>query len=124
MYASAFLHTVRKTSHTQYWGLDLIAQDYMVLSLLTLGGMYLTNWALNYLNYATRIMFKSSKVVPTMIVGTFIQGRRYTIAEYAAAGVLVLGIILFTIGDKEAYPYEPPSAPQFSIDLRCDLEGL
>ena len=87
----------------------------MVLSVLTLGGMYFTNWALNYLNYATRIMFKSSKVVPTMLVGTLIQGRHYTTAEYLAAGVLVLGIILFTIGDKEAYPCAPPNMNSFDF---------
>jgi len=93
----------------------------MVLSVLTLGGMYLTNWALNYLNYATRIMFKSSKVVPTMLVGTLIQGRRYTIAEYSAAGVLVIGIILFTIGDKEAYPsFHLHGVLLISLGVLCD----
>lgn len=32
--------------------------------------MYLTNSALMYLNYTTRIVAKSSKVIPTMFLGT------------------------------------------------------
>ena len=44
--------------------------------MLTMGGMYLTNWSLRYLNYVTRIVFKSSKVVPTMMIGTLVQVRR------------------------------------------------
>lgn len=48
-------------------------RSYIVLSALMFGGMYFTNWALNYLNYATRILFKSSKVVPTMALGHVMQ---------------------------------------------------
>lgn len=40
-------------------------------------GMYLTNAALMYLNYTTRIVAKSSKVIPTMLLGTLMQGRRW-----------------------------------------------
>lgn len=42
--------------------------DYFLLSIFTLGGMYCTNWSLSYLNYTTRIIFKSSKVIPVMII--------------------------------------------------------
>ena len=42
--------------------------QYLKLSLLTLGGMYFTNWSLKYLNYPTRVLFKSSKLLPTMVV--------------------------------------------------------
>eukprot|EP00899_Mesostigma_viride_P022158 jgi/Mesvir1/3126/Mv05565-RA.1 len=38
--------------------------DYVLLSTLTAGGMYLTNWSLNYLNYPTRVVAKSSKLIP------------------------------------------------------------
>ena len=60
--------------------------------------------ALNYLNYSTRIVFKSSKVVPTMILGTVLQGRRYSAPEYAAAALLVVGVSLFCLGDVEVAP--------------------
>ena len=78
--------------------------DYVFLAVLTSSGMYMTNAALRYLNYTTRIVAKSSKVIPTMILGTLMQGRRYGYAEYAAASTLVLGIALFTMGDVDTLP--------------------
>jgi adenosine 3'-phospho 5'-phosphosulfate transporter B3 len=56
------------------------------------------------LNYSTRIVFKSSKVVPTMILGTVLQGRRYDMQEYAAAALLVAGVSLFCLGDVAVAP--------------------
>jgi adenosine 3'-phospho 5'-phosphosulfate transporter B3 len=79
-------------------------RDYVLLAVLTSGGMYMTNAALRYLNYTTRIVAKSSKVIPTMILGTVMQGRRYGREEYASACVLVMGIALFTIGDVDTLP--------------------
>eukprot|EP00039_Didymoeca_costata_P006930 m.94680 g.94680 ORF g.94680 m.94680 type:complete len:190 (-) comp13456_c0_seq4:572-1141(-) len=51
--------------------------DYAKLSMLTMGGMYFTNWSLNYINYPTRIMFKGSKVVPVMITSAIMLGKQY-----------------------------------------------
>ena len=73
--------------------------SYLKLSLLTLSGMYFTNWSLKFLNYPTRVLFKSSKLVPTMVMGSVMQGRWYSLLEYVAALGLVLGILLFTLGD-------------------------
>ena len=42
------------------------------------------------------------QVVPTMILGSLVQGRRYSLPEYAAAALLVAGISLFTLGDVAA----------------------
>ena len=38
-----------------------------MVSLLAMGGAYFTNMALNYLNYTTRIVFKSCRVLPVMV---------------------------------------------------------
>ena len=98
--AAAFLERVRAG--------DVVRKgswtDYVFLAVLTSSGMYMTNAALRYLNYTTRIVAKSSKVIPTMILGTLMQGRRYGYAEYAAASTLVLGIALFTMGDVDTLP--------------------
>lgn len=58
----------------------LPAQDYAGVSLLAMGGAYFTNWALNYLNYTTRIVFKSCRVLPVMAF------RRWEEQEGQAAG--------------------------------------
>ena len=82
--------------------------QYLKLSVLTLSGMYFTNASLKYLNYPTRVIFKSSKLLPTMTVGTLMLGRRYSFLEYLAAAGLVAGIVLFTLGDAELLPsFEP-----------------
>lgn len=76
-----------------------LIKNYLALSVLTFFGTYLTMQSLHYLSYVTRVLFKSSKLVPTMVVGTIMQGRKYSALEYIAAGFLVIGISLFTLGD-------------------------
>jgi len=79
-------------------------KEYAQLSVFTMGGMYLTNWSLTYLNYPTRVMFKSSKVIPVMFVGAILQGKRYSGLEYLGAFILVGGITIFTLGDASESP--------------------
>ena len=45
----------------------------------TYGGMALTNYALGYLNYATRIVFKSAKIIPVMAFSVIIVGKKYAL---------------------------------------------
>ena len=79
-------------------------RDYALLSVMTSGSMYLTNAALSYINYTTRIVAKCSKVIPVMIVGTLMQGRRYGVEDYGMCILLVVGITLFTMGDVDSFP--------------------
>lgn len=83
-------------------------QSYFLLSLCTMGGMLFTNFSLNYLNYTTRIVFKSSKVIPVMLVGVVMQGRTYLALEYLSVFVLVAGIVFFTLGDSSESPNYSP----------------
>ncbi len=50
-------------------------KSYFKLSILTLSGMWFTNWSLQFLNYPTRVLFKGAKLVPTMAMGTLMQVR-------------------------------------------------
>lgn len=83
-------------------------KDYLILSIFTLGGMYFTNWSLTYLNYPMRVVFKSSKVIPVMIMGVVLQGKRYTRAEYGTVATLATAIVIFTLGDAN-------ESPKFSV---------
>lgn len=62
------------------------------------------NYAMVYLNFATQAMFKSSKVIPVMVVGTLVWKKHYTLAQYLSATVLILGLITFTLADKAVTP--------------------
>ncbi|GBG32221.1 Adenosine 3'-phospho 5'-phosphosulfate transporter 2 [Hondaea fermentalgiana] len=96
-------------------------QDYAKLSVFTFGGILFTNWSLTYLNYPVRVLFKSSKVIPVMIVGVFLQGKRFTRAEYLSAFVLVTGISLFVLGDSQASPkFDLIGIVLITLGVLCD----
>nr|VDD40167.1 unnamed protein product [Brassica oleracea] len=81
-------------------------RTYVKLSAVLMGSHGLTKGSLAYLNYPAQIMFKSTKVLPVMIMGAFIPGlrRKYPVHEYISAFLLVLGLILFTLADAQMSP--------------------
>ncbi|KAF3442243.1 hypothetical protein FNV43_RR16159 [Rhamnella rubrinervis] len=83
---------------------------YWKLSLVLMGSHGLTKGSLAFLNYPAQLMFKSTKVLPVMIMGAFIPGlrRKYPLQEYVSAILLVVGLILFTLADAN-------SSPNFSV---------
>mmetsp|Transcript_7681 Transcript_7681/g.25452 ORF Transcript_7681/g.25452 Transcript_7681/m.25452 type:complete len:404 (-) Transcript_7681:241-1452(-) len=83
-------------------------KNYGILSIYTYGGMALTNYALSYLNYATRIVFKSAKIIPVMAFSVIIVGKKYNWKEWLSAAILVAGIVLFTLGDVASSPAFAP----------------
>jgi adenosine 3'-phospho 5'-phosphosulfate transporter B3 len=85
-------------------------RTYVKLSAVLMGSQGLTKGCLMFINYPAQIMFKSTKVLPVMVMGAFIPGlrRRYTLLEYISAILLVIGLILFTLADAH-------SSPDFSV---------
>ncbi|GAB2232196.1 hypothetical protein Droror1_Dr00011223 [Drosera rotundifolia] len=83
---------------------------YVKLSAVLMGSHGLTKGSLAFLNYPAQIMFKSTKVLPVMIMGAFIPGlrRKYPPHEYISATLLVVGLIIFTLADAQ-------TSPNFSI---------
>ncbi|KAG8382304.1 hypothetical protein BUALT_Bualt05G0062900 [Buddleja alternifolia] len=81
-------------------------KTYVKLSAVLMGSHGLTKGSLAYLNYPAQIMFKSTKVLPVMVMGAFIPGlrRKYPIHEYISAVLLVIGLILFTLADANTSP--------------------
>ncbi|XP_059580422.1 adenosine 3'-phospho 5'-phosphosulfate transporter 2 isoform X2 [Alligator mississippiensis] len=79
-------------------------KTYMVIAFLTVATMGLSNTSLGYLNYPTQVIFKCCKLIPVMIGGVFIQGKRYNIADVSAAMCMSLGLIWFTLADSTVAP--------------------
>ncbi|XP_043940863.1 adenosine 3'-phospho 5'-phosphosulfate transporter 2-like [Protopterus annectens] len=77
---------------------------YMLIALLTVGTMGLSNTSLGYLNYPTQVIFKCCKLLPVMIGGVFIQGKRYNVTDVSAALCMSLGLIWFTLADSKVAP--------------------
>ncbi|XP_059644303.1 UDP-galactose/UDP-glucose transporter 4-like [Cornus florida] len=85
-------------------------KTYVNLSAVLMGSHGLTKGSLAFLNYPAQIMFKSTKVLPVMVMGAFIPGlrRKYSANEYVSALLLVVGLIFFTLADAH-------TSPNFSI---------
>ncbi|KAK4769560.1 hypothetical protein SAY86_027710 [Trapa natans] len=81
-------------------------KTYVKLSAVLMGSNGLTKGSLAFLNYPAQIMFKSTKVLPVMVMGAFIPGlrRKYSVQEYISAMLLVVGLILFTLADAKTSP--------------------
>lgn len=73
--------------------------DYAQLGTLTAAGMYFTNWSLQYLNYTLRVLFKASKIIPTIMIAVLYYKKSFSMKEYLNIGVLVISIVLFSYGD-------------------------
>lgn len=81
-------------------------KTYVKLSSVLVGSHGLTKGSLAFLNYPAQIMFKSTKVLPVMVMGAFIPGlrRKYPSHEYLSALLLVVGLIAFTLADAQTSP--------------------
>lgn len=66
--------------------------------------MGLSNSSLQYLNYPTQVLIKSCKIIPSMIGGFFILGKKYSYLEILSAILLSLGLIELTLGNAYADP--------------------
>jgi len=59
--------------------------------------------AINYVSYPVKVLFKSIKLLPTMLLGRYVVGRTYSRRQYAGAVTLSIGLFLMVVFDvKEA----------------------
>ncbi|KAK2173450.1 hypothetical protein NP493_873g01021 [Ridgeia piscesae] len=77
---------------------------YAFLALLTVATMGLSNSSLGYLNYPTQVIFKCCKLIPVLIGGIIIQGKRYGVTDVLACLCMSVGLIFFTLADSSVSP--------------------
>lgn len=77
---------------------------YAFIAFLTVTTMACSNMSVAYLNYPTQVIFKSCKLIPVMIGGILIQGKRYGILDALAANLMTIGLIFFTLADVSLNP--------------------
>ena len=56
--------------------------------------------ALKYVSFPTQVVSKSSKLIPVMIMGKILADKTYKKYEYVVAGVISLGVIIFTLSQE------------------------
>jgi solute carrier family 35 (UDP-galactose transporter), member B1 len=71
--------------------------------------------ALRYISYPAQVLAKSSKMIPIMLMGTFLHGRRYSALDYTCCGPISVGVALFAVAahssGKVATKLASPSLP-------------
>jgi adenosine 3'-phospho 5'-phosphosulfate transporter B3 len=69
-------------------------KSHLAVGALSCATVSLSNISLMYLNFATQVIFKSSKVIPVMIVGTVVWRKTFTRLQYCSALILVAGLVM------------------------------
>lgn len=77
---------------------------YPQLTLCLLSSSALSNWSLNYINFPTKVVFRSSKLIPTMILASILHKQIFSLTEYGCASAICAGLILFAAADWRTTP--------------------
>jgi solute carrier family 35 (UDP-galactose transporter), member B1 len=60
--------------------------------------MAASNEALRYVSYPTQVLGKSCKMVPVMVGGLLVGGRKFTRFQYVSVAFVTFGVFLFNMG--------------------------
>jgi adenosine 3'-phospho 5'-phosphosulfate transporter B3 len=85
---------------------------YPLLTLCLFASSSLCNMSLSFINFPTKVVFRSCKLVPTMIIATIVNKKVFASYEYVCALAICAGLVLFALAD---YTLDP---------LKFDMMGL
>ena len=94
--ASARSHSLPSSAATS---LDRVAplSAYVMLAACSVGTVGLSNASCDFLTYPTQVLFKSSKILPVMLMGTIILRKSYQTIEYVCVTMITFGLIMLNI---------------------------
>lgn len=105
--------------------------QYILVATTGMIGLFANNAALVYIDYITKIICKSAKVLPVFIFSTLIQGRTYTASFILAVLLFASGLVAFLSGES-ALPLARPVFNSTGVafilislladSLHCNLE--
>lgn len=58
--------------------------------------------SLKYVSFPVQTVFKSSKIIPVMIMGKLLKGTNYPFSQYVEAFLITLGVAIFSIMSKSS----------------------
>jgi len=94
---------------------------YPLLTFCLLSSSSLSNLALNYINFPTKVVFRSCKLIPTMIVASIVHQKTFTSVEYVCASCICVGLVLFAAADWTLTPIFHPIGLTFvSLSVCAD----
>jgi len=94
---------------------------YPLLTCCLMGSSALSNISLNYINFPTKVVFRSCKLIPTMIIASLIHKRLFTPTEYVCALAVCVGLVLFAAADWDLSPsFHPIGLALVSLSVCAD----
>lgn len=57
--------------------------------------------SLNYVSFPVQTVFKSSKIIPVMIMGKLLKGTKYPLSQYMEAVAITAGVAIFSMASKK-----------------------
>jgi adenosine 3'-phospho 5'-phosphosulfate transporter B3 len=79
-------------------------RQYVVLATLQVVMQGCTNLSMHYLNYPAKTLFKSSRVIVTMLIGLLFRQQKYKAVDYAVAFSMAFGLTTFVMADANTSP--------------------
>ena len=58
--------------------------------------------SLRYVSFPVQTVFKSSKIIPVMLMGIFLKGASYPASQYIEAALITLGVAIFSVMSKSS----------------------
>ena len=81
------------------------------ISMCVLASLVSGNIALRWVSYPVKVVAKSCKLLPTMLLGSALLGRRYSAYDHIAAVLLCIGLVGFTLADAGSKSSGKGSSP-------------
>lgn len=63
-----------------------------------------SNIALAYINYPTKVVFRSCKLIPTMLIAVSLNKKKVHWFEFMFGVFISIGMVLFAAADFQVYP--------------------
>lgn len=76
-----------------------VRTDYFIVVTGLMASSSLSNIALNYINFPTKVVFRSCKLIPTMGIAILVHRKSFSALDWAAAFCVCLGLVLVGVAD-------------------------
>jgi len=71
--------------------------------------------SLKYVTFPVQTVFKSSKIIPVMLMGLIIKGTKYPRGQYVEALAITIGVAIFSLASKNPKPGQPDDTDVFGM---------
>jgi solute carrier family 35 (UDP-galactose transporter), member B1 len=88
---------------------------YAIIGFSYVGAMFLSQKSLSFINFPTQVIVKSCKMVPVMVAGALLHGKKYSVADYIRVSMVTVGIIVFTFFKDSAKTSQSSHGVEISI---------